>query len=145
MDYFHFGLILFQILISVSFVILLINFYKQKKILHQEKLNNKRDFSKFVEEFTLEVFDKIEELQYELGDVHQQIRTFLQQQVSWRTVKKELPETSQMVLLLQDKTKTEHTGFLNFSKENWTLQSLGCSPKKLSLENISHWKPIVPK
>ncbi len=145
MDFFHLGLIAFQIIILCVFATFLRRFSRQKKVLHQENLNNKRYFSKSLEESTLEVFDKIEELQYELGDVHQQMMKFLQQQVSWRTVKKELPDSLYMVLLLKNKTKSEHKGFLNKIKDTWTIQSLGSSDQNFSLEEISHWKPIVSK
>ncbi len=146
MEYFHAGLIGFQLFTCIIFVILLRRFSKQKIGIQARNLIQKRDLSKYLEECTLEIFDKIEEIKYELGDIRQQMTGFMQQQISWRTVKKELPNTSQMVLLLRHKTKTEHVGFLNPSTQDWRVPSVkGPSVKHFRLDEISHWKPLVPK
>lgn len=91
---------------------------------------------------TLEdIEEKVENLERNINDVHAHLIKLHQDQISWLSANKELPEVSQMMMLL-DHHKKEHHGYLNRDKESWTITSLGSPMKKVSLEKISHWKPI---
>ncbi len=145
MDNFQLGIIFLQIIILIAFLVVLINFIGKIRFSGQQNINNKKYIYNLLEEYSLDIFDKIEEIHYELEDDRDNMRRFAQQQISWQTVKKELPSPLRRVLLLEDEIKTEHEGFLNASQESWTVQSLHEKNKYLTLDlgKISHWKPLV--
>jgi len=88
-----------------------------------------------------EIEERMDELNHEVKDLHAHLIKLHQDQISWITSSKELPDPSKMVLVL-DKDKKERHGFLNQGNESWTLTSLGGTMGKVSLEKITHWKPI---
>jgi len=85
--------------------------------------------------------EKMKNLEVDINQIHAHLIKLHQDQISWLCAKKELPEPAQMMLLL-DHHKKEYHGYLNRDKESWTITSLGNPMKKVSLEKVSHWKPI---
>ena len=114
-----------------------------KKIISLSKESNelKTRLQRAVEESLREIEERMDELHHEVTDLHAPLIKLHQDQISWLTTSKELPDPSRVVLLLDGK-KNECHGFLNQGNESWTLTSLGTTMRKVSLEKITHWKPI---
>lgn len=141
MEYFYLipsGVVFFSLLIFIYYFI-----KNQKKFKRWEKENRQlpqimnRDIYPSLEG----IEEKIKDIESEINELYSHLIKIHQDQISWLSSKKELPKASQMILLL-DHHKKEHHGYLNPDKEGWTITSLGKEMKKVSLEKISHWKPI---
>lgn len=145
MDYFQMGIISSQIVLLIIFLIWGKYWRQKTKYLGEEKRQQDHSFERHVEDMTLDIFDKIEELEYEVNDIHKLMITFQQQQISWRTLKKEQPEVFKRVLLLHSKNKTEHTGYLNADKLGWTAHTPGGQSYEVHIDEFSHWKELVGK
>ena len=144
MDYLYIGMK------ALNFLVIPLGFYiafkmkkSMKKIVSLSKENNelKTRLQRAVEESLQEIEERMDELNHEVKDLHAHLIKLHQDQISWITSSKELPDPSKMVLVL-DKDKKEGHGFLNQGNESWTLTSLGGTMGKVSLEKITHWKPI---
>ena len=144
MDYLYFGMkVLNFFVIPLCFYIAFKMKKSMKKIISLSKENSelKTRLKRAVEESLQEIEERMDELTQEVKDLHAHVIKLHQDQISWITSSKELPDASRMVLLL-DKDKKEGHGFLNQGNESWTLTSLGGTMGKVSLEKITHWKPI---
>lgn len=145
MAYANWGIIILQFIFLGCGGYLLRKMVLDRRVIQNELRNHKRYFLGYMDTLKKKYDGNLEKLDGEMKDVDQRMSGFLQNQISWRTVKKELPDPRIMVLLLKDKTKSEHPGFLNDSKEGWVIHALGKRDKKVSLSHISHWKHLVDK
>ena len=145
MDYFQMVILSCQIVLLIIYFIWGKRFTKKKRQTLADIKRQNDYFSRSMEDMTLDIFDKIEELEYEVNEIHKQLMRFHQQQIGWITLKKEYPQILHRVLLLHTTDKTEHIGYLNSCKSTWTTQRIGGKSDALGIDEFSHWKTLVEK
>lgn len=111
--------------------------------------NVQKENGSFKHYLTSTLTQNLEELEFQLSEIVDELRELqfdvtklYQDKISWNSVSKSLPEPSKMVLLL-DSDRKECQGYLNTEKESWTLNRFALGSKKVSLDKIIQWKPLI--
>lgn len=83
------------------------------------------------------------ELKDEINDINKDISFLAQKNIQWINSHKKLPKKSQLASILLHENQQEEKGLYSVNDNSWTLMKHGKWGAKLTIEEVSHWRPIV--
>lgn len=148
MDYFSMGF--YSLFFCIQMIIFSIIVYKSyfhlryiRRVLRDESVFQKRYFLQHLDESTSDLFDKMEDLKYDMMEIQKCVLANLNDKVNWTDLKQKHPVPLELVLLKLKDSQVPYKGCLNQEKNGWTLLSPFQGKSILKMGEVTFWKPII--
>ncbi len=148
MDYF--GIDFYSIFFCIQMIIFSVIVYKSyahlryiRKVLRDESNFQKRYFLQQLDDHTCDLFDKMEDLKYDMMEIQKCVLANLNDKVNWIDLKHKNPPPLQLVLLKLTGSGESCKGCINQEGNAWSLIAPLNGKLKLEMGEVSFWKPLI--